>query len=145
MPISQRTRDLIANAWPEFYPCLVGTMGPNGPQISPKSSMRVLDDEHLAYWERSKRTALENVQYDDRVVVYFANFAEMKAGTSPRPALFRFYGTATIVEKGDPMWQRIWDNLKSEFEWTHVGADTAVGVLVKIERIENIVGKPIEA
>lgn len=144
MAISQRVRDLIASAWPDFFPCLVGTIGENGPQISPKSSVRVLDDEHLAYWERSKRSALENVKYDNRVCVYYANFQDMKDGKSPRPILFRFYGTARLVEKGDPMWQRIFDNMQSEFEWKHAGADTAVGVLVKIDRAENLVGKPIE-
>lgn len=143
MPINQRVRDLIASAWPDFFPCLVGTVGPNGPQISPKSSVRVLDDEHLAYWERSKRSALQNVRHDNRVCVYFANFADMKAGTSPRPILFRFYGTASLVEKGDPLWQRIFDNM-SEFEKTHAGADAGIGVLVKIDHVENIMGKPVE-
>ena len=143
MPISQKVRDLIANAWPDFYPCLVGTVGPQGPRISPKSSVRVLDDEHLAYWERSKRTALENVRHDNRVCIYFANFAEMKEGKARGPVLFRFHGTARLIEKGEPMWQRIFDNM-SEFEKTHVGADEGIGVLVKIERVENVVGKPAE-
>jgi hypothetical protein len=143
MPISQRVRDLIADAWPEFIPCLVGTMGPDGPQISPKSSVRVLDDAHLAYWERSKRSALANVRHDNRVCVYYANFADMKAGKAPRPILFRFYGTAALVEKDDPMWQRIFDNM-SEFEKTHAGADEGIGVLVKIDRVENIAGRPAE-
>jgi hypothetical protein len=144
MPISKRIRDLIANAWPDFFPCLVGTIGPNGPQISPKSSVRVFDDEHLAWWERSKRQALANVQYDDRVTVYFANFAEMKAGKARGPQLFRFYGRARLIEKGDPLWQRIFDNMNSEFEWNHVGADEAFGVLMKIERVENVIGKPVD-
>ena len=143
MPISQRVKDLIANAWPDFFPCLVGTVGTDGPQISPKSSVRVLDDEHLAYWERSKRTALENVRRDNRVCIYYANFADMKTGKAPRPILFRFYGTARLVEKGDAMWQRIFDNM-SEFERTHVGADEGIGVLVKIDRVENIAGRPAE-
>jgi len=145
MPISQRVRDLIAGAWPDYFPCLIGTIGKNGPQISPKSSVRVLDDGHLAYWERSKRSALENVQYDNRVCVYYANFGEMKAGKSPRPTLFRFYGTAELIEKdkNPAMWQRIFDNM-SEFEKTHVGADTGIGVLITLDRATNLMGGPIE-
>jgi len=92
MPISQRVRDLIASAWPDFYPCLVGTVGPNGPRISPKSSVRVLDDDHLAYWERSKRTALENVRHDSRVCIYFANFAE---------GLIKFNLPGIVINRGD--------------------------------------------
>ena len=145
MPISPRVRDLIANAWPDFFPCLIGTIGKNGPQISPKSSVRVLDDRHLAYWERSKRSALENVQFDNRVCVYYANFADMKAGKSPRPILFRFYGTAELVEKdkNPALWQRIFDNM-SEFEKTHAGADVGIGVLITLDRATNLMGGPIE-
>ena len=53
MPISQKVKDLIRNAWVDGAPCLLATAGPNGPNISPKGSMIVFDDEHLAYWERS--------------------------------------------------------------------------------------------
>src|SRR4029453_1188012 len=69
MPISQKIRDLIYNAWTDGSPCLLATQGPDGPNISPKGSMLVYDDEHLAYWERSKRQALENLGHDRRVAV----------------------------------------------------------------------------
>src|SRR5262245_23839706 len=55
MAISQKIKDLIFNAWVDGAPCLVATAGRNGPNISPKGSMLVFDDGHLAYWERSKR------------------------------------------------------------------------------------------
>jgi uncharacterized protein len=145
MAISQRVRDLIASAWPDYFPCLVATIGPDGPQISPKSSVRVFDDTHLAYWERSKRSALRNLGHDDRVCIYYANFADMKEGKAPRPILFRFYGRARLVEKeSEPdLYRRIFDNM-SEFEKTHAGADTAIGVLIAIDRAENLMGAPIE-
>jgi hypothetical protein len=141
MAISQQVRDLIANAWPDLCPCLVGTVGKNGPQISPKSSVRVFDDEHLAYWERSKRTALENLRHDDRVVIYYANFRGIGAGTSNRPILYRFHGTAQLIESGE-IRDRIFANM-SEFERTHVGADQGIAVLVKIDRVVDVVGRPV--
>jgi hypothetical protein len=49
MPISQQIKDLIATAWADGYPCLVATVGPKGPNISPKGSLVVFDDQHLAY------------------------------------------------------------------------------------------------
>ena len=61
MPISQKIRDIILSAWADDHVCLLGTMGKSGPNISPKGSMIVFDDSHLAYWERSKRKALENL------------------------------------------------------------------------------------
>ena len=55
MPISEKLKALIRSAWDDGAPCLVATQGPNGPNISPKGSMVVFDDDHLAYWERSKK------------------------------------------------------------------------------------------
>ena len=54
--------------------------GPNGPNISPKGSLVVFDDEHLAYWERSKKQALENLGHDKRVCVMYANFKAQRDG-----------------------------------------------------------------
>ena len=74
MSISEKLKGLIKSAWDDGAPCLVATQGPNGPNISPKGSMVVFDDEHLAYWERSKKQALENLGHDKRVCVMYANF-----------------------------------------------------------------------
>jgi hypothetical protein len=64
MPLSDTIKTLIRNAWDDGCPCLVATSGPAGPNISVKGSMIVFDDVHLAYWERSKRTGLENLSHD---------------------------------------------------------------------------------
>src|ERR1700723_3702612 len=80
MPLSDTIKTLIRNAWEDGYPCLVATYGPAGPNISPKGSMIVFDDAHLAYWERSKRTALENLSHDKRVCVMYSNFKAQRDG-----------------------------------------------------------------
>ena len=46
--LSDTIKTLIRNAWDDGYPCLVATNGPQGPNISPKGSMLVFDDQHLA-------------------------------------------------------------------------------------------------
>jgi hypothetical protein len=48
MPISQKLKGLIKSAWDDGAPRLVATQGPNGPNILPRGSMLVFDDEHLA-------------------------------------------------------------------------------------------------
>jgi len=53
----------------------------------------------------------------------------------------RFYGTAELHESG-PTHKKIFDLLLPR-EQTHVGADTGLGVLVKIERSADIRGKPL--
>ena len=80
MPISHKIRTLIDNAWTDGYPCLLATAGPDGPNISPKGSMLVFDDEHLAYWERSKKQALANLATDKRVCVMYPNFKAQRDG-----------------------------------------------------------------
>jgi hypothetical protein len=55
MAFSEKLQDLITKAWDEGHVCLLGTSGKDGPNISPKGSMIVFDDQHLAYWERSKK------------------------------------------------------------------------------------------
>ena len=80
MAISDKIRKLIDNAWADGYPCLLATTGPGGPNVSVKGSMLVFDDQHLAYWERSKKGALENLGHDKRVAVMYANFKAQHDG-----------------------------------------------------------------
>lgn len=140
MPISQNVRDLILGAWGKDAVCLVGTIGKDGPNISPKGSLIVFDDEHLAYWERSKRKALENVAHDPRVVVIYSDMRTWREKGMKSPAL-RFYGTAQVHESG-PMKDAIFAKLLKR-EQEHDGADTGVGVLIKIARAETLRGDPI--
>lgn len=140
MPLSPTIVTLIRNAWDDGYPCLLGSNGREGPNITPKGSMIVFDDEHLAYWERSKRAVLDNLGHDARVCVMYANFKAQRDGVLDSGFL-RFYGTAQLHESG-PIHAAIFKLLLPR-EQTHVGADTGIGVLVKIERAADVRGKPL--
>lgn len=83
--------------------------------------MVVFDDEHLAYWERSKKQALQNLSHDKRVCIIYDNFAAQRTGTL-ESGFLRFYGTAELHESG-PVRDAIF-NLLLPREQTHVGADT---------------------
>lgn len=140
MPFSEKLRNLITNAWSDGYVCLLGTAGEEGPNISPKGSMIIFDDQHLAYWERSKKKALENLHYDNRVVVIYSNLAAQRAGVIDS-GILRFYGTAELHESGptrDAIFAKL---LKREQE--HEGADTGIGVLIRIDRAADVRGKPL--
>jgi hypothetical protein len=141
MPIRQKLKGLIKSAWEDGAPCLVATQGPNGPNISPKGSMVVFDDEHLAYWERSKKQALDNLGHDKRVCVIYANFKAQRDGVLELGFL-RFYGRASELHQDGPIHDAIFKMLLPR-EQTHVGADTGIGVLVKIERAADVRGKPL--
>jgi hypothetical protein len=140
MPISQKLRTLIDNAWTDGYPCLVATTGPKGPNISPKGSMLVFDDEHLAYWERSKKQVLANLSNDKRVCVIYPNFKAQRDGVL-ESGFLRFYGTAELHEAG-PLREAIFKRL-SKREQEHDGADKGIGVLIKISRAADVRGKPL--
>ena len=140
MPISQKIRDLIFNAWVDGSPCLLATAGENGPNISPKGSMLVYDDDHLAYWERSKKQALANLGHDKRVVVIYANMAAQRDKVL-ESGFLRFYGTAELHETG-PMREAIFQRLTKR-EQEHEGADKGIGVLIKIDRAADVRGKPL--
>jgi hypothetical protein len=140
MALSEKVRNLINNAWEDGYPCMLATSGKDGPNISPKGSMVVYDDQHLAYWERSKKKALENLVHDRRVVVMYSNFKAQRDGVLGSGFL-RFFGTAELHESG-PVHDAIFAKLTKR-EQTHDGADTGIGVLVKIDRATDLRGQPI--
>jgi Pyridoxamine 5'-phosphate oxidase len=140
MPISESVKKLINNAWADGYPCLVASVGDDGPNISPKGSMVAFDDNHLAYWERSKKQALANVSKNRKICVMYANFNAQKSGAMDSGFL-RFWGTVELHEAG-PTREAIFAKLTKR-EQEHVGADTGIGVLVKIERAADLHGKPL--
>ena len=137
MPLSEKIKTYIENAWADGYPCLVATTGKDGPNISPKGSMVVFDDQHLAYWERSKKKAFENVDHDRRVCVMYANFKAQREGAL-EVGFLRFWGTAELHASG-PIHDAIFAKLTKR-EQEHDGADKGIGVLVKIERATDIRG-----
>lgn len=137
MALSQKIKDLINNAWTDGYPCLLATVGEDGPNISVKGSMLVFDDQHLAYWERSKKKALDNLKQDTRVVVMYSNFKAQRDGVLPNGFL-RFWGRVEFHEQG-PIHDAIFAKL-SKREQEHVGADTGIGMLIKIERAADLHG-----
>jgi uncharacterized protein len=139
MPLSGTIKTLIRNAWDDGYPCLVATNGSEGPNITPKGSMIVYDDAHLAWWERSKRAVLENLGHDPRVCVMYANFKAQRDGVLDSGFL-RFFGSVALHESG-PVREKIFSMLLPR-EQSHVGAEAGIGVLVRIDKAIDVRGKP---
>ena len=93
--------------------------------------MIVLDDVHLAWWERSKRGVLENLSHDKRVCVIYANFKAQRDGVL-ESGFLRFFGSAELHDSGSVR-EAIFASLLPR-EQTHVGAEAGIGVLVKIDK-----------
>ena len=140
MPLSDTLKKLILSAWDDGYPLLVATTGREGPNITPKGSMIVYDDEHLAWWERSKRAVLDNLGQEKRVCIMYANFKAQRDGVL-ESGFLRFFGSVEMHESG-PTREKIFSMLLPR-EQTHAGAEAGIGVLVRIDKAIDIRGKPI--
>ena len=140
MPLSDTLQSLIRSAWDDGYPLLVATSGHRGPNIAPKGSMIPYDHETLAWWERSKKGVLENLGHDARVCIMYANFKAQRDGVL-ESGFIRFFGKVELVESG-PVHQKVFSMLLPR-EQTHVGADTGIAAMVKIENALDARGKTV--
>ncbi len=133
--ITGELRDQLNRALDDGIPCLVGTASTDGqPQISLKGSVLVYDDETLAYWERAKRTALENVVGNPKVVVFYRNPGER--------VNLRIQGTATIHESGS-----IRDEVANGAVAREMDRDperNGVAVLIKVNRVIELSGNVLQ-
>ena len=142
MPLTDTMKSLIRSAWDDGYPLLVATSGPLGPNIAPKGSMIASDDTTLAWWERSKKGAYDNLAHDSRVCIMYANMQAQREKVI-ESGFLRFYGKVELIESG-PVHAKIFSLLLPR-EQTHVGADTGLAAVVKIEKAIDARGKDLMA
>jgi uncharacterized protein len=93
------------------------------PNLSPKGSVRVYDDSHLAFMDIASPNTVENLRRDPRVEINTIDFIRRRG--------YRFKGTARFCEPGHPV-----------YEWLHSwlldlhgpGYPANVAVLVEVDR-----------
>ena len=128
-------KELVDRNHADGWSCTVGTSDKEGqPQLSLKGSVMVFDSETLAYWERAKRSALENVVENPKVVVLYNNM-----DTKIRR---RFYGTAEVHESG-----AIRDEVMARTVQAELDRDPdrlGVAVLVKVNKIAELSGTVLQ-
>ena len=133
--IDDEMRGLINNGLADDFPCMVGTASRDGePQISVKGSVLVYDQESLAYWERSKRSALENVGENPKVVIFYRN--------TEKRLNWRFYGTATIHEA-----DAVREDVMSRTVQAELDRDPdrrGVAVVVRLNKIAELSGNVLQ-
>lgn len=104
--------------------------------------MIVLDDDHLAFWERAKRASLDNLRENPKVSVIYNNRAAAQCGEIEHTGgILRFYETAKIHEIG-----KYHDKIRTilqEREINHDGAEEGYAVVIKLDRAENLDGVAI--
>lgn len=123
-------------------PCLVATVLPNGfAQVSPRGSTMVFDDEHVALWERGKGSTTAHLSDGTKVTVFFRKPQLREAGVLPKGGIARFYGVATLHKAG-PVYEEIWTRLIQP-EKDRDPEKKGFGVLVRVERAEDLDGAPL--
>lgn len=123
--------------------CLVATALPDGfAQVTPRGSMMVFDDEHLAFWERGKGKTNANLKDGSKITVFFRKGELRQPGLLPKGGIARFYGVATLHKSG-PVREEIWNRVIQP-EKDRDPERKGFAVLVKIERAEDLEGLPLD-
>jgi predicted pyridoxine 5'-phosphate oxidase superfamily flavin-nucleotide-binding protein len=122
---------------------LIGTVLPNGfAQVTPRGSAMVFDDEHIALWERGKGSTNANLRDGSKITIFFRKGQLREAGLLPKGGVARFFGTAELQKSGavyDEIWQRLIQPEKDRDP-----QKKGFGVLIKIERAEDLDGEPLK-
>jgi len=135
-------REHINTAFPTNV-VLVGSTLPSGfAQITPRGSAMVFDDEHLALWERGKGSTNANLHDGTKLSFFFRKAQLRESGLLPKGGVARFFGTAAIHKSG-PVYDEIWRRLIQP-EKDRDPNKKGFGVLIKIERAEDLDGEPLK-
>ena len=133
--MSGEMKELVDRNHADGWSCTVGTSDKDGqPQLSLKGSVMVFDSGTLAYWERAKRSALENVAENPKVVVLYNNMDDK--------IRWRFFGTAEVHESGP-----IRDEVMARTVQAELDRDPdrlGVAVLVKVNKIAELAGTVLQ-
>ena len=118
--LTPEMKDLIAS-----QQCYVATVNADGtPNLGPKRSTRVLDDEHIAFNEGTAKRTWANIRRGSKVAIAVANRETMKG--------YRFLGTADAIDGGE-----LYEQAVALSKQRGMPAPKAV-IRVKVERITNL-------
>jgi hypothetical protein len=122
--------------------CLLATVLDNGfAQVSPRGSVMVFDDDHLAFWERGKGSTNATLRDGAKLTVFFRSPQLRSEGILPKGGIARFYGTAKIHRSGD-VYEEVWRRM-IEPEKKADSDRKGFAVLMSVERAEDLSGAPL--
>ncbi len=113
--LSEEAKKIIA----EIHPAFVATASKDGkPNVSPKGSFRVLDDEHVVFAEMASPRTIANLRENPQVSAIVFDLAARKG--------CRIWGKAEILDSGDLV-----DALRAEFSPRQMKINLVVKVAVE--------------
>jgi len=119
--LNEEMKALIAN-----QQAFIATASSDGtPNISTKGSTRVLDDEHIVFYELSGGRTWSNLQSNPRVAIAVVDRSKMQG--------YRFVGKAEFVTSGD-----LYEGAKKLAEMLKIPVPPKAAVKVTVEEIYNL-------
>jgi len=104
----------------------IGTASPDGkPSIGLKGSTKVLDDEHVAFFEMSGGRTWANIQSNPNVVIVVADRGKMQG--------YRFEGKAEVITSGP-----LYEDAKKLAEVMKIPVPPKAAIKVKIDEIYDL-------
>jgi len=95
------------------------------PNIVPKASARVLDDEHIVFYELVGGRTWENLQKNPTVAIAVADVSTLQG--------YRFVGKAELITEGE-----LYEGAKKLAESMKIPAPPKAAVKVKVEEIYDL-------
>ena len=133
--LTKQMSDLIDNNLANKTPCILATATAAGePGVSFRGSMMVFDNEHLAFWDRSKRANLEHLGENPKVAVMFYNPAERVS--------WKFHGIAEIHRDGAIREQVMARTVESEL--ARDPNREGVAVVIRVDRVARLNGEVLQ-
>lgn len=122
--LNQDMQELINNAF-----AFIATVDEQGnPQVGPKGTMRILDDQHLIYNEETGKHAWHNLQANHKIAVAFHPYPGMKG--------IRVEGNADIHQE-----DKVFDDAVAYAKDNNLPAAIAA-VVINVDRIYTLDAGP---
>ncbi len=119
--LTEEMKNLIAN-----QQAFIATASPDGtPNIATKGSTKVLDDEHIVFFELTGGRTWENLTKNPKVAIAVADRNKMQG--------YRFVGTAEIVTGGD-----LYASAQKLAEMLKIPFPAKAAVKIRVEEIYNL-------
>ena len=119
--LTEEMKTLVGN-----QQAFVATASPDCvPNIGPKGSTRVLDDEHIAFFELSGGRTWENLQKNPKVAIAVVDRSTMQG--------YRFVGSAELIKEGE-----LYEDAKKLAEMLKIPTPPLAAVKVKVDEIYDL-------
>ena len=130
--LTDEMKTAVNNALADKAPCLIATASADGyPSIGYRGSVLAYTPSSLAYWERTRRLGLENLESNPHVVVLYRNPETRQA--------WKFFGDVTIHREGETREDVMSKVVQAELDRDPDGNGYAV--VIELDRVETTAGE----